>query len=306
EMPKVLLVDNPPNIREIAAFLELNGYESLTTQDPDTVLNALRRHDVDVLVLSARPCEATTGLLDMIRAGGNSVPVVMISGDPALNPAISGSSEALQSSGQPNNESLIEAISRALQRRAAEKAASEMAGGGANGLDSHAADLGISAGGRASQVNGGMYGIVGSSPKMLPIFETIRTTANSNASVLIEGESGTGKELVATAFHTCGGRESKPFVHINSAAMPGDLMESELFGYRRGAFTGADRDKRGLMAAACEGTLLLDEITEIPLHLQAKLLRVLQERKLRRLGDEREIAVNFRLISATNRDTHQA
>ena len=150
------------------------------------------------------------------------------------------------------------------------------------------------------------YGMIGASPKMLAIYDTIEATADSDASVLLEGESGTGKELIANAFHVSSSRAGRAFVHINCAAIPNELIESELFGYKRGAFTGADRDKRGLIEAASGGTLLLDEITEMPLHLQAKLLRVLQERKLRRLGDEREIEVNFRLVSATNRDTSQA
>jgi DNA-binding NtrC family response regulator len=150
------------------------------------------------------------------------------------------------------------------------------------------------------------YGMIGASPKMLAIYDTIEATADSDASVLLEGESGTGKELIASAFHVSSSRAPRAFVHINCAAIPNELIESELFGYKRGAFTGADRDKRGLIEAASGGTLLLDEITEMPLHLQAKLLRVLQERKLRRLGDEREIEVNFRLVSATNRDTSQA
>jgi DNA-binding NtrC family response regulator len=158
--------------------------------------------------------------------------------------------------------------------------------------------------GRASSQR--TYGMIGASPKMLAIYDTIEATADSDASVLLEGESGTGKELIASAFHVSSSRAARAFVHINCAAIPNELIESELFGYKRGAFTGADRDKRGLIEAASGGTLLLDEITEMPLHLQAKLLRVLQERKLRRLGDEREIEVNFRLVSATNRDTAQA
>jgi transcriptional regulator with PAS, ATPase and Fis domain len=121
--------------------------------------------------------------------------------------------------------------------------------------------------------------------------------------VLIEGESGTGKELIAAAFHLQSPRADFPFTRINCAAIPHELIESELFGYKKGAFTGADRDKRGLIEAASGGTLLLDEIAEMPAHLQTKLLRVLQDRKLRRLGDEREIRVNFRLVTATNRNT---
>jgi DNA-binding NtrC family response regulator len=147
------------------------------------------------------------------------------------------------------------------------------------------------------------FGMIGRDPKLRQIIETIRTAAPSDASVLIEGESGTGKELIATAFHTQSQRASGPFIRINCAAIPHELIESELFGYKKGAFTGADRDKRGLIEAASDGTLLLDEIAEMPAHLQTKLLRVLQDRKLRRLGDEHEIDVNFRLVSATNRNT---
>lgn len=151
-----------------------------------------------------------------------------------------------------------------------------------------------------------VFGMVGRTPKLLKIYETIRATAPSEASVLIEGESGTGKELIAAAFHLHSNRANRPFMRINCAAIPRDLIESELFGYKKGAFTGADRDKRGLIEAASGGTLLLDEIAEMPAHLQTKLLRVLQERKLRRVGDEREIPVDFRLVAATNRDTAQA
>ncbi|MGH9826453.1 MAG: sigma 54-interacting transcriptional regulator, partial [Blastocatellia bacterium] len=150
------------------------------------------------------------------------------------------------------------------------------------------------------------YGMIGDSARMHSLYETIHATIDSDASVLIEGESGTGKELIAAAFHVHGKRSEKPFVKIHCAAIPSELMESELFGYKRGAFSGARKDKRGLVQIASGGTLLLDEITELPLHLQAKLLRVLQERKVRRLGDDREVDADFRLITETNRDSRQA
>ncbi|HZI59949.1 MAG TPA: sigma-54 dependent transcriptional regulator [Pyrinomonadaceae bacterium] len=157
----------------------------------------------------------------------------------------------------------------------------------------------------ALRTDGDDFGIIGRHPKMQQIHNVIRTAAPSDASVLIEGESGTGKELIAAAFHFQSPRADFPFTRINCAAIPHELIESELFGYRKGAFTGADRDKRGLIEATAGGTLLLDEIAEMPSHLQTKLLRVLQERKLRRLGDEQEISVDFRLVSSTNRDTAQ-
>src|SRR5687768_14487523 len=149
------------------------------------------------------------------------------------------------------------------------------------------------------------FGMIGRHPQLYQIIQIIRTTAPSDASVLIEGESGTGKELIAAAFHAQSHRSAGPFIQINCSAIPHELIESELFGYQKGAFTGADRDKRGLIEAANGGTLLLDEIAEMPAHLQTKLLRVLQERRLRRLGDEQELPVDFRLISSTNRDTTQ-
>jgi DNA-binding NtrC family response regulator len=153
--------------------------------------------------------------------------------------------------------------------------------------------------------DGDDFKIIGRDPKIRQIHAVIRTAAPSDASVLIEGESGTGKELIAAAFHFQSPRAELPFTRINCAAIPQELIESELFGYRKGAFTGADRDKRGLIEATAGGTLLLDEIAEMPMHLQTKLLRVLQERRLRRLGDEEEISVDFRLVSSTNRDTAQ-
>jgi DNA-binding NtrC family response regulator len=149
------------------------------------------------------------------------------------------------------------------------------------------------------------FGIVGNNLKLRQVRTIIRTAAPSDASVLIEGESGTGKEMIATALHALSQRAERPFIRINCAAIPSTLIESELFGYRKGAFTGAHQDRRGLIEATSGGTLLLDEIAEMPVYLQTKLLRVLQERTVRRVGDEREIPVDFRLISSTNRETAQ-
>ena len=149
------------------------------------------------------------------------------------------------------------------------------------------------------------FGIVGNNPKLRQVRGVICTAAPSDATVLIEGESGTGKEMIAAALHAQSQRADRPFIRINCAAIPSTLIESELFGYRKGAFTGAHNDRRGLIEATSGGTLLLDEIAEMPVYLQTKLLRVLQERTVRRLGDEREIAVDFRVISSTNRETSQ-
>jgi len=144
--------------------------------------------------------------------------------------------------------------------------------------------------------------ILSKSPRMLEIFRTITKIADFKTTVLIAGESGVGKELIARAIHTRSTRKSSPFVAINCGAIPENLLESELFGHKKGAFTDANADRRGLFEEADGGTLLLDEIGELPLALQVKLLRVLQEEHIRRLGDTKDTKVDVRIIAATHRD----
>ena len=144
------------------------------------------------------------------------------------------------------------------------------------------------------------FNIIGGSKQMQTIYETIESVAKSDANVLIVGESGTGKELIANAIHYGSLRSKKPFIKVNCAALPKELIESELFGHTKGAFTGAHADKEGLVQHAAGGSLLLDEIAEMPIELQPKLLRVLQERSYRKIGSEKTYAVDFRLISSTN------
>jgi two-component system response regulator PilR (NtrC family) len=144
--------------------------------------------------------------------------------------------------------------------------------------------------------------IIGASPAMEKLKQTIRTVASTQSTVLVYGESGTGKELVARAVHTCSPRAAEPFVSINCGAFPETLLESELFGYVKGAFTGATQNKRGLFEVADAGTIFLDEIGEMNLTMQVKLLRVLQERCVRPVGGTDEISIDVRVIAATNRD----
>ena len=145
------------------------------------------------------------------------------------------------------------------------------------------------------------FNIIGSSKQMQTIYETIESVAKSDANVLIVGESGTGKELIANAIHYNSLRSKKPFIKVNCAALPKELIESELFGHTKGAFTGAHADKEGLVQHAAGGSLLLDEIAEMPVELQPKLLRILQERSYRKIGSEKTYSVDFRLICSTNR-----
>ena len=148
--------------------------------------------------------------------------------------------------------------------------------------------------------------IIGKSKKMRELFELVDAVAESDANILIQGENGCGKELIANAIHVRSGRANGPFIKINCAALPKELIESELFGYKKGAFTGATTDKVGLLELAAGGSLLLDEIGEMPLLLQTKLLRVLQEREYRPIGSDRLVKVDFRLICATNVDPDAA
>jgi two-component system response regulator PilR (NtrC family) len=159
---------------------------------------------------------------------------------------------------------------------------------------------------RQLQRERGFANFVGKSRRMVAVFETIRKIADSPSNVMITGETGTGKELVAQAIHHESTRRDRPFVSVNCGAIPAGLMESELFGHVKGAFTGAISDTRGLFAAADGGTLFLDEITEIPTSVQVKLLRAIQERSIRRVGEPRDVRVDVRLIAASNRDLTRA
>jgi DNA-binding NtrC family response regulator len=159
---------------------------------------------------------------------------------------------------------------------------------------------------RHSREAGVLGALVGSSPQMQSIFQLIERVAPSNVSVLVTGESGTGKELVARCLHDLSSRRTKPFVAVNCAAIPETLIESEIFGHEKGAFTGAVERRAGCFELAEEGTLLLDEIGEMPMATQSKLLRVLEDRKLRRLGSKAETSVDVRIVAATNKDPQQA
>jgi DNA-binding NtrC family response regulator len=284
---KILVVDDEPSVTgSLELILSEGGFEVLTANSFAAATAILNRTSVDLVITDLRLSDASgIDVIKHIKKSTPEVEVILMTGYGSLDITI----EAIKAGAyyyleKPyTRDRLFTLVDRALQlidlRHENESLKRTIAG------DSET------------------FGMIGRDAQMRQIFETIRTAAPSDASVLIEGESGTGKELIATAFHVQSQRAAGPFIRINCAALPNELIESELFGYKKGAFTGADRDKRGLIEAANQGTLLLDEIAEMPTHLQTKLLRVLQERKLRRLGDEHEIDVNFRLVSATNRNT---
>lgn len=284
---KILIVDDEPSVTgSLSLILTDAGFEVLTAQSFAESLAILKQVPVDLVITDLRLADASgIDLITHVKGTTPDVEVILMTGYGSLDITIeaikAGAYYYLEKPYTPDR--LFTLVDRALQLQALKHENESLK--------------------RTLAGDGETFGMIGRDTRMCQIFETIRTAAPSDASVLIEGESGTGKELIAAAFHTQSQRAAGPFIRINCAAIPHELIESELFGYKRGAFTGADRDKRGLIEAANQGTLLLDEIAEMPAHLQTKLLRVLQERKLRRLGDEREIDVNFRLVSATNRNT---
>jgi DNA-binding NtrC family response regulator len=284
---KILVVDDEQSVTEsLELVLTDAGFMVLTAHSVAESTRILRETPVDLVITDLRLSDGTgIDLITHIKKEAPDTEVILMTGFGSLEITIeaikAGAYYYLEKPYTPDR--LFMLVERALQFSA---------------LRQENQTLKRTLGGDSET-----FGMIGRDPKIRQIIETIRTAAPSDASVLIEGESGTGKELIAAAFHNQSQRASGPFIRINCAAIPHELIESELFGYKKGAFTGADRDKRGLIEAARGGTLLLDEIAEMPAHLQTKLLRVLQERKLRRLGDEHEIDVNFRLVSATNRDT---
>ena len=282
-----MVVDDEPSVTgSLELILSEGGFEVLTANSFASSTAILDRTKVDLVITDLRLADASgIDLIKHIKKDAPDIEVILMTGYGSLDITI----EAIKAGAyyyleKPyTSDRLLTLVDRALQLRALKHENQSLK--------------------RTIAGDSETFGMIGRDPQMHQIFETIRTAAPSDASVLIEGESGTGKELIATAFHAQSQRAAGPFIRINCAALPNELIESELFGYKKGAFTGADRDKRGLIEAANQGTLLLDEIAEMPTHLQTKLLRVLQERRLRRIGDEKEIDVNFRLVSATNRNT---
>ena len=273
------------NALSLSALVTTWGYHAITAGDNDAALKAIGEFRPLVVIDSG---SSNFGLVHEIRRQNVELPVVLItegSDQDAL--------EATQHDNvyhysetpvDPNKLRIV--IDRAVELAAA-KSENELL--------------------RRQLKDRGAFGeLVGSSDSMRKVYTLIEQVAPSSASVLITGESGTGKELVARTLHKMSPRRDRPFVAINCSAIPETLMESELFGYEKGAFTGAATRRQGCFELADTGTLLLDEIGEMPPLLQAKLLRVIEERAVRRLGSRKEVEVDVRLLAATNRDPQEA
>ena len=288
DKPRILIADDEQSMREWMRLLfQRDGFEVLTAEDGIAARDLIAREYVDVVLTDIRmPRLDGVSLLKSIRESAPDVIVTMMTAhwtqDSAdWQEAQSRGAEALFEKPFRDVNLVTMQVRQLLESRR---------------LRHENVVL------RRATAEQGFAGIIGRSPVMLEVFRLVETVCRTNSTVLISGESGTGKELVARAIHTLSLRHKHPFVAVNCGAMPEALLESELFGHVRGAFTGADKDKKGLIEAADGGTVFLDEIGEMAPTMQVKLLRVLQERKYRRVGGTEESSSNIRVIAATNRD----
>lgn len=288
EKPRILIADDEQSMREWMRLLfQRDGFDVLIAEDGVAAREIVAREYIDVLLTDIRmPRLDGVGLLRAVRDSAPDVIVAMMTAhwtqDSAdWTEAQQLGAEALFEKPFRDVNLVTMQVRQLLESRR---------------LRHENVVL------RKTTAEQGFAGIIGRSAVMLDVFRLVETVCRTNSTVLISGESGTGKELVARAIHDLSLRRTRPFVAVNCGAMPEALLESELFGHVRGAFTGADKDKKGLVEAADGGTIFLDEIGEMPTAMQVKLLRVLQERKFRRVGGTEESAANIRVIAATNRD----
>lgn len=287
---RVLVVDDEPNmLRTVETILRSEGYEVLLAATGRTALETLEREPVQVVLTDARmPSPDGFALLEQIRRRYPRVAVVMMTAYATPKLAVqaikAGAADYLPKPFDP--EELLHVLGTVVRDRLLEEENRLLKG--------------------MLSCRFTVEDLLGDSPAMREIRELIRVTAPTDATVLLLGESGTGKEMAASALHRGSARAAGPFIGINCAAIPENLLESELFGHEKGAFTGAVRQRIGRFEEANGGTLFLDEIGDMSPQLQSKLLRVLEERRFQRVGGSETIQVNVRLIAATNRDVREA
>ncbi|WP_409074750.1 two-component system response regulator GlrR [Pantoea sp. C3] len=277
---RLLLVDDDPSLLKLLGMrLSSEGYQVTTAASGPEALRLLQKEKIELVISDLRMDEMDgLALFGEIQKRHTGLPVIILTAHGSIPDAVSATQQGVFSflTKPVDRDALYKAIDDALAQRA--------------------------------PINDNRWSeaIVTRNPQMLHLLEQAHMVAQSDVSILINGQSGTGKEILAQAIHAASPRATQPFIAINCGALPEQLLESELFGHAKGAFTGAVSAREGLFQAAEGGTLFLDEIGDMPQALQVKLLRVLQERKVRPLGSNHDIAINVRIISATHRDLPKA
>jgi DNA-binding NtrC family response regulator len=283
---KLLIVDDEKNIREgLAASLEMDGHEVETAADGDQGFKRFQKGDIDLVITDLRmPGLSGEELLKRIGSETPGIPVIVLTGHGTVETAVeamrNGAYDFLTKPVNLDHLSLL--VKRALANRELVLKHRQLE--------------------EALLQRKHFRNMIGTSAPMRQVFDTVSRAAPAKASILITGESGVGKELVADAIHSLSPRKDKPLIKVHCAALAASILESELFGHEKGAFTGAVSRTRGRFELANEGTLFLDEIGEIEQNIQIKLLRVLQEKKFERVGGEDTIETDVRIVAATNKD----
>ena len=285
----ILIIDDEKNIREgLGAALEMDGYTVFLAADGKQGLEILERGDIDLVITDLKMSEVSgEEILAKVTGETPGIPVIVLTGHGTIDSAVDamrkGAYDFLTKPVNLDRLSLL--VKRALERR----------------------EISLQNSVYRKEIEGKttFENMIGKSHEIQKVFDLVKKVAPSKASVLITGESGVGKEMIANALHNLSPRKDKPFIKVHCAALSDSLLESELFGHEKGAFTGAIAMKRGRFELAHEGTIFLDEIGEISQNVQVKLLRVIQERKFERVGGEETLDVDVRIIAATNRNLEE-
>jgi len=283
----VLIVDDEPNaIKVLSAILSGEGYNVYKSFNVEKAVKIISNESMDAVITDLRmPDRDGLQFFEYLKENNPDIPVIFLTAYGTVESAVQTITRGAYYYfiKPPDYIKLKGILSRAVEEHRSKREAAGLFKDDSLVLD-------------------GDLKIIGKDREMQKIFETISAVRNTKSSVLITGETGTGKELIAKALHYSSSRSTKPFIAVNCAAIPRELIESELFGFEKGAFTSAISKRVGRFEEASGGTIFLDEIGEIELGLQAKLLRVLQEKEIERLGNNRKVKVDFRLVSSTNRD----
>jgi DNA-binding NtrC family response regulator len=283
-MDKILIVDDDKDMRDILSnLISSDGYKAITASNGRKALIKTRAHSPDLVLLDVRLPEIDgLKVLEEIKKMDKNIPIIMLTAYEDVKSAVQAmKSGAFDYITKPfDNEEMALNIKRALQTRYLYREVENLR--------------------RRLEEKTDRARFMGESPRIKQVLNQVKLIAPTNMTVIIQGESGTGKELIARMIHEESLRHDKPFIAVDCGTLPENLVESELFGYEKGAFTGADKRKEGSFESANGGTLFLDEMINLPLSLQVKLLRVIQERKVQHLGGTKEIKIDVRIITATN------